>query len=101
MPIKPSRNEEEYIARLEYEKRRKLQHEQQMKMEQEERQKIKELHFMKCPKCGMQLIEVEYKNIKVDKCSECDGVWLDAGEMEQIVRMEKSILDKFWNVFGK
>ena len=36
------------------------------------------------PKFGMELIEIDYKEIKVDKCSECEGVWLDPGELEAI-----------------
>ena len=56
---------------------------------------------MKCPKCGMELIEVDYKRLKIDKCSECEGVWLDAGELEAISILEKSALDKLFSVFKK
>ena len=53
------------------------------------------------PKCGMELIEIDYKGIKVDKCSECEGAWLDAGELEAISRFEKTNLDKLFSVFKK
>jgi uncharacterized protein len=56
---------------------------------------------MKCPKCGMELIEIDYRGIRVDKCSECEGVWLDAGELEGISRFEKTNLDKLFSVFKK
>jgi Zn-finger nucleic acid-binding protein len=56
---------------------------------------------MKCPKCGMELIEIDYKSIKVDKCSACEGIWLDAGEMESVAKMEKGALDKLFSVFSK
>ena len=56
---------------------------------------------MRCPKCGMELIEIDYKGIKVDKCSECEGVWLDAGELEAISKFEKTVLDKLFSVFKK
>ena len=56
---------------------------------------------MKCPKCGMELIEIDYKGTKVDKCSECEGIWLDAGELEAISKIEKKVLDKWFNVFKK
>lgn len=39
---------------------------------------------MKCPKCGSDLTEVGYKDIQLDRCFSCNGVWLDAGELEQI-----------------
>jgi len=54
-----------------------------------------------CPKCGMELIEIDYKGVKVDKCSECEGVWLDAGELEAISKFEKTSLDKLFSVFKK
>ena len=53
------------------------------------------------PKFGMELIEIDYKGIKVDKCSECEGVWLDAGELEAISKFEKTGLDKLFSVFKK
>lgn len=96
-----SENEEEYFARLEYEKQQKIEREKHEKLKAEERRQLKELHFMRCSKCGMELIEIDYKGIKIDKCSECEGVWLDAGEMEAIAGMEKSGLDKLFSVFKK
>jgi len=97
----PSEKEEEYFARLAYEKKQKVEREKHEKLKGEERQKLKELHFMRCPKCGMELIEIDYKNIKIDKCSECEGIWLDAGEMDTVASLEKSSLDKLFSVFKK
>ena len=34
-----------------------------------------------------------------NKCSECEGIWLDAGELEAISRLEKSGLDKLFKIF--
>ncbi|MGE5894176.1 MAG: zf-TFIIB domain-containing protein [bacterium] len=101
MPKKPSEREEEYMVRMEYERLRKIEEEKQKKLAVEEKKKLKELHHMRCPKCGMTLVEVEYKSIKVDKCSECEGIWLDTGELAQIIRLEKSALDKLFSVFKK
>jgi hypothetical protein len=99
--MKPSEKEEEYYARQEYEKKRKLEEQKNKSMKAGDKEKLKELHFMKCPKCGMDLIEIDYKSIKIDKCSECEGVWLDAGELEAISSMEKGGLDKLFSVFKK
>ncbi len=101
MPVRPSDKEEEYFARLEFARKKKLEAELQKKMERDEKRKQKELHFMHCPKCGMKLIEIDYKGIEVDKCSSCDGVWLDAGELQAVSKLEKSVLDKFFSVFNK
>ncbi len=100
MPVKPTEKEEEYFARLEFEKRKKLEAEKQAQIVEEKR-KLKEIHYMRCPKCGMQLIEIDYKRIAVDKCSSCEGVWLDAGELEAVSEMDKGALDKLFSVFKK
>ena len=101
MPGKPSEREAEFIVRIEFEKKKKLEEEKHRKLKKEEKKKLKELHHMRCPKCGMELIEIDYKEIKVDKCSECDGIWLDAGELEAVSRLEKTGLDKLFSVFKK
>ncbi|MBI4686702.1 MAG: zf-TFIIB domain-containing protein [Nitrospirae bacterium] len=101
MPIRPSEREEEYIVRTEFERKKRLEEEKHKKLKEEEKKKLKDLHYMMCPKCGMELIEIDYKSIKVDKCSECDGIWLDSGELEAVARLEKTGLDKLFSVFKK
>jgi hypothetical protein len=98
---KPSEREEEYFAREMFEKKQKIEQEKQQKLAEAERQKAKELHHMKCPKCGMSLVEIDYKSLKVDRCSSCEGVWLDSGELAQIIKLEKGALDKLFSVFSK
>ncbi|MBF0320629.1 MAG: zf-TFIIB domain-containing protein [Nitrospirae bacterium] len=99
--MKPSQLEEEYIARLEFQKRKEIEEEKHKRLKSEEKNRLKELHYMRCPKCGMELIEIDYKKIKIDKCSECDGLWLDAGEIEMISKLEKPGLSKLFSVFKK
>jgi len=99
--MKPSEREAEFIAKMEFEKRKKIEEEKHKKLAEDEKKKLKELHFMSCPKCGMELIEVDYKEIKIDKCSECEGIWLDAGELEAVSKLEKTGLDKLFSVFKK
>ena len=101
MPIKPSDKEEEYFARLEFDRKKKQEEQLRTQMDIEEKQKSKELHYMHCPKCGMKLIEIDYKGIEVDKCSSCDGVWLDAGELEAISKLEQTKLNKLFVIFKK
>jgi hypothetical protein len=101
MPMKPSDKEEEYFARLELERRKKIEEEKLKRMAEEEKRKLKELHYMRCPKCGMELKETDYKGIHVDKCFSCDGVWLDTGEIDALATLEKPALDKIFSVFKK
>ncbi|MDP3259881.1 MAG: zf-TFIIB domain-containing protein [Thermodesulfovibrionales bacterium] len=99
--MKPSEREAEYIARMEYERLKKIEEEKHKKLKAEEKNKLRELHYMRCPKCGMEMIEIDYKGIKIDKCSECEGIWLDAGELEAVSKLEKSGLEKLFSVFKK
>ena len=99
--MRPSEREAEFIARVEFEKKKKAEEEKHRKLKTEEKKGLKDLHYMRCPKCGMELIEIDYKEIKVDKCSECDGIWLDAGELEAVSKLEKTGLDKLFSVFKK
>ena len=101
MSVKPSDKEAEYFARQEFDKKMKLEQENRQRMEEEEKNKAKELHYMHCPKCGMNLIEIDYRGIAVDKCSSCEGVWLDAGELEEVSKLEKGKLDNWFIVFKK
>ena len=63
---KPSQNEDEYFARLEIDKMKKMAKEVHNKQTEEERNKMKELHFMHCAKCGMELHELLYKGVMID-----------------------------------
>ncbi len=101
MVMKPSEREEEFFARQEFEQKKKQETESQKKLADAEKRKAKDLHWMKCPKCGMNLVEIDYKGIKVDKCSACEGVWLDAGEMDAVAKLEKGALDKLFGVFSR
>ena len=37
---------------------------------------------MICPLCKSDMIDVEYKQIELDYCTKCRGVWFDAEELE-------------------
>jgi uncharacterized protein len=99
MPVKPSDSEEEYFARQEAERRRKLAEERQARIALEERERARALHFMKCPKCGMQLEEITFGGVRIDKCFGCGGMWLDDGELEIIRKKEAGFVGKLLNVF--
>lgn len=43
-----------------------------------------------CPKCDGKLVETDFENIKIDVCNNCTGVWLDAGELAQIVHKDEN-----------
>ena len=96
---KPSKPEDEYFAKQELERRKKWAEEQRAKMATAEKERLKEMHFMKCPKCGMDLATLEFHGIKIDKCASCGGSWFDAGEIEQLLQHEKGMFDKVMSIF--
>ena len=89
MAGKPSEKEEEYFVRMEFERKKKTEEEKQKNMAEGAKKKLKELHYMKCPKCGMELIEIDYRGIKKDRCSGCEGIWLNATELEAVSKLKR------------
>jgi hypothetical protein len=82
MPIdeKPSRNEDEYFARQNAE----LIKEMRAKLDAERKKSGAATQQLICPRDGSQLVETESENVRIDSCPTCKGVWLDAGELEQL-----------------
>lgn len=37
---------------------------------------------MNCPVCNHPLVILELNNVEIDHCTNCDGIWLDGGELE-------------------
>ena len=89
--------EDEYFVK----KERELLAKMKAKQEAEAKEAAKKAALMKCPKCGEQLKERSFQKIIIDQCSGCDGIWLDAGELEQVAEKEESSwLGKFWQKNG-
>ena len=40
---------------------------------------------MDCPVCKEPMIVLELKEIEIDHCISCQGIWLDAGELELLL----------------
>ena len=93
-------DEEEYFVRQEVERRRKMAEARQADLLAEQRERERALHSMKCPKCGMQLEEIAFGDVRVDKCFSCDGLWLDKGELDLIRQKEGSFMGRMLRVFG-
>jgi Zn-finger nucleic acid-binding protein len=81
---KPSDQEDEYFAREEIEKKHRLAMKQAEELAERTKEELKRLHYMKCPKCGMDLQSLKRGALQIDTCFHCGGVWLDKGEMEQL-----------------
>ncbi|MCP4041471.1 MAG: zf-TFIIB domain-containing protein [Gammaproteobacteria bacterium] len=91
--------EDKYFERKEYEHRKKKLDEDHKKLKTSQRKELKKLHYMRCPKCGMELVEIDFKGIEIDKCSECGGIYLDNGELELLLKpKKKKLLDHVLHV---
>ncbi|MHC5003025.1 MAG: TFIIB-type zinc ribbon-containing protein [Planctomycetota bacterium] len=55
-----------------------------------EHEEARKSHWMRCPKCGEELRGVRMGHVVVDRCTGCQGIYLDHGELEllQHVRRE-------------
>jgi len=94
---KPSSAEEEYFAREEI----KRKEQEKIKLSHQEREKLKQLHWMRCPKCGQELKEILFRNATIDRCSNCGGVFLDDGELELLAGQEGNMLRSILDLFRK
>lgn len=94
---KPSRNEEEYFARLNAD----LIRQQRARLDAQRAASERTQAEMKCPRCGAALVEREYHHIKVDACPSCGGTWFDRGEVEMLEHVERGSLGRFvGSLFG-
>ncbi len=53
---------------------------------------------MDCPVCKNAMIVLELAEVEVDFCTDCGGIWLDAGELELLLadpQQAKELLDSF------
>lgn len=97
---KPSQQEQEYFVFEEVEKKRRLALQAKQQTAIDEAKRLKELHFMHCPKCGMEMHEVRLRNLDVDVCFSCGGVFLDKGEIDVIAHpQQKGIMGAILNWF--
>jgi len=48
-----------------------------------------------CPNCGGLMDGEDAGNVRVDVCLDCNGVWLDAGELERLAAMDDAVFRKF------
>ena len=76
--------EEEYFHRKNKEAIEKL----RAKMAVAEKAKASGSSSMRCPRCDGTLNENKFEGVLIDTCDKCGGVWLDSGELEQLIKKE-------------
>jgi hypothetical protein len=88
-------NEHELLeaARLAREKRQKA---REAAEREEDRKRLRELHYLKCPKCGHDMKPEDLLGIEVDRCSFCEGVFFDIGELEDVFNRKMEDRKSIW-----
>lgn len=77
--------EEDYFYRRNQELIERKRKQLDAEREEREREARKAQHWMRCPKCGGQMVEVDLAHIKVDECEACKGIYFDHGELETLI----------------
>ena len=94
--------EEQYFAEQELKKRKALREKLNRERAAKKAEQEKASYWMVCPKCGGKLEELSYEDVMIDKCSKCQGIYLDAGELELLLegRKAKGFLSRFLESLG-
>lgn len=45
--------------------------------------------LLMCPNCDASMQAVQRASVEFDMCPQCRGVWLDRGELEKLMSMER------------
>lgn len=48
--------------------------------------------LLMCPNCNLSTQQVRRHDIEIDMCPQCRGVWMDRGELEKILDLERANL---------
>jgi len=46
---------------------------------------LRKAHWRKCPKCGHDMSVETISGIEVERCTSCEGIFFDRGELEQLL----------------
>ncbi|MBX3145588.1 MAG: zf-TFIIB domain-containing protein [Gemmatimonadales bacterium] len=84
MTEKPSQNEDEYFARQNAELLETQRIAQQKAADLAERK----THYMRCPKDGGHLEHHSIGGVEIDRCPDCNGIWLDDGELDTLAKQD-------------
>lgn len=47
-----------------------------------------------CPRCGISMHKLTQRNVTIDVCPKCSGMWLDHGELNKLLEIKQSIASR-------
>lgn len=91
--------EEEYFIRENVDSKHRMSEENQRARQKYHDEEERNLHYMKCPKCGHDLETKRLSYIDIDQCSSCGVLVLHPEDVDGFVAEERSILKAFIDFF--
>ena len=76
--------------------REKRERERAQREKAEERARLKKLHHLRCPKCGHEMKEETREGVTIDRCTFCEGIFFDAGELDQLLLKNSEVRRGFF-----
>ena len=45
--------------------------------------------YLLCPRCKIDMGKLQRKNVVIDVCKKCGGMWVDSGELEKLAEYKE------------
>jgi Zn-finger nucleic acid-binding protein len=87
--------DDQYFLREDLEKLKDIRARQDVLRQKQADEQRRMAHWMKCPKCGAELKETVFREVIIDVCPTCRGVWLNQGELEMLLGMKETTIGRF------
>ncbi len=91
IPEEAKKKEEAYFHEQERKLLEKKRKEREARLEAEAKSSeadrlecLRKEHWLCCPKCGHSMEEIDLSGTLVDRCTHCEGIFLDCGELEDL-----------------
>jgi hypothetical protein len=70
--------------------------EEQEKAEREREEFIRACCKNRCPKCGETILSVSFREVPLDICPDCGGIWLGARDLEILAEKDHRTWFEKW-----
>ena len=100
MYVKSMEQAAAYVASVAIERRPQTPATQESRAAEEERQRVFAVAQHHCPTCGAPLVTVAYHRRVIDQCAHCQGVWLNSGQLAQVLAEDAWFLGLLKRLFA-
>ena len=78
-----AKNEQDMLKGFKRERERR-EAEVAKQLQADEARKKQQLHWMKCPNCGSDMVDHKIEDLKLMKCTLCEGIFMDRAAFEDL-----------------